>query len=162
MLRSHLEAPIAWSIGSILTRHRKLELPAAGEEILLTAFDYAPFGALLLATGGRLLFASPVFYQMLGYAPDELVGLSLADLVSQEDRQSVEQQWARVTEGTSARLEIRCRRKCGDLIWAELSLRAQRDKSPSYRTSLNDGWPSRACARTRRSCASRSNTPRPA
>ncbi len=106
-----------------------LALPLTGPEILRAAFDHAPLGMSLLAVDRRLLLANPVLCQMLGYAAYELRGRRLDDLVAGEDGASVLQLWARVTAGQNVRLEIRCRRKCGDDIWADLNLHLQRDKA---------------------------------
>ena len=102
-----------------------LDLPLTGAEILRAAFDHSPLGMALLAMDGRLLLTNPVLCQMLGYSPDELLGRRLDNLVSQEDRESVLRQWTRLREGQSVRLEIRCRRKCGDDMWADLNLHVQ-------------------------------------
>jgi two-component system, cell cycle sensor histidine kinase and response regulator CckA len=112
-------------VGDTLNALEALDLPLTGTEILRAAFDHAPLGMALLAMDGRLLLTNPVLCQMLGYAPDELLRRRLDQLVSEEDREIMLQQWAQLAEGKSVQLEIRCRRKCGDGIWAELNLYVQ-------------------------------------
>jgi two-component system, cell cycle sensor histidine kinase and response regulator CckA len=104
-----------------------LDLPVADAEVHRAALAHAPFGVALLALDGRIRFAHPVLCRMLGYAEDELVGRTLVDLTFEQDRELVEQRWARATDGKSLRLELRCLRKSGDPIWLELSLGAERD-----------------------------------
>ncbi|MGA3398995.1 MAG: PAS domain S-box protein [Acetobacteraceae bacterium] len=50
-------------------------------------FEGSPFGMTLSeGEGRRILQANPAFCQMLGYAPDELIGRSLLELTHPEDR----------------------------------------------------------------------------
>ena len=47
--------------------------------------DALGFGLYRLDAEGRCTYANPAALQMLGYAADELVGRSLAELVAQQD-----------------------------------------------------------------------------
>ncbi|MFZ6027149.1 MAG: PAS domain S-box protein [Chloroflexota bacterium] len=77
---------------------------------------------------GTYLYVSPACRGLLGYEPDELIGLSLFDFIHPEDRAQSRQKFqslsgARVLHG----ILMRIRRKDGQYIWVETNSRAMRD-----------------------------------
>jgi PAS domain S-box-containing protein len=68
---------------------------------------------------------------MFGYTPEELPGLTVADIVFPEDRDAVLAQYGRVGQGqtTSYEADRRYRRKDGSSLWARVSVVAVRDES---------------------------------
>ena len=69
---------------------------------------------------GVCLYASPASARLLGYEPEELVGRAGAELLHAEDRHRLAR--ARATR-TASSFEARLRRKGGDFISVEVSLR---------------------------------------
>jgi two-component system, NtrC family, sensor kinase len=69
---------------------------------------------------GICLYASPASERLLGYEPEELVGRAGAELLHPEDRHRLAR--ARATRAASS-FEARLRRKGGDFISVEVSLR---------------------------------------
>jgi len=81
---------------------------------------------------GIIQFVSPSVEQLLGYAPDELVGEPAFDLLHPDDRVDVVEAFERIVEapGTSTeRQEHRFRHADGSWVWAE-SVTTNRTESP--------------------------------
>jgi two-component system, cell cycle sensor histidine kinase and response regulator CckA len=68
---------------------------------------------------------------MFGYTPEELPGLTVADVVFPEDRAAVLAQYGRVGHGETTAYEAdrRYRRKDGSVLWARVSVVAARDEN---------------------------------
>ena len=75
---------------------------------------------------GTCLDASPAFCQLLGYAREELVGRPGAELLHVEDRPRLGRARATQSDGS---FEARLRRKAGDFVWVEVSLRPVWDRA---------------------------------
>ncbi|MDQ3322523.1 MAG: PAS domain-containing sensor histidine kinase [Acidobacteriota bacterium] len=75
----------------------------------------------LLDLDGRYLYVSPSSQSLLGYAPDELVGESLYDLVKPEDSERLrDEAHAQLLKGESGIIiEYRLRDKRGEYCWFE-------------------------------------------
>jgi len=81
-----------------------------------------------LTTEGRLLYVSPAWQVILGYAPEELAGKNSLDLIHAEDLGSVRtlfimEDW----QDTAQTITHRSKHKDGHYIWLETSARAIRD-----------------------------------
>jgi PAS domain S-box-containing protein len=90
--------------------------------------DHATYGIYRSSPGGRFLMVNPALITMLGYeTPDELVGLDMRrDLYADpEERDRAVAQFA--ASGRIAELEVRWKRKDGDLITVRLSGRPVHD-----------------------------------
>ena len=75
---------------------------------------------------GTCLDASPAFCQLLGYTREELVGRPGAELLHVEDRPRLGRARATRSDGS---FEARLRRKAGDFVWVEVSLRPVWDRA---------------------------------
>jgi PAS domain S-box-containing protein len=75
------------------------------------------FVGIYLVQEGRLLYANPRLCEILDYRLEELVALSLLDIVVGEDRPLVEEMMRRRdTSGSAAVAECRARRRNGDIV----------------------------------------------
>jgi diguanylate cyclase (GGDEF)-like protein/PAS domain S-box-containing protein len=108
----------------ITEREEAAQTLAASEQHFRVAFDNAPIGMSMinLAPGceGDYLRANAEFCAMVGYSPEELVALTMADLTHLDD---VEQDRARlreITDGTTTNVAFdkKFRRKDGDTVFA--------------------------------------------
>jgi PAS domain S-box-containing protein len=72
-------------------------------------------------TSGRATFVSPSCFETTGYAPDEIVGTTLASFVDRDDLDRVRRNTAAVVRGQpSARVRWRMRHKLtGNTVWLE-------------------------------------------
>jgi PAS domain S-box-containing protein len=100
-------------------RPRVGEALRASDERWRTVFENASVGIALTDPGGHFVMANPAYQRMLGYSETELQCLSLADIT---DHVSAKATTAPGAEGQTGgvRLEIRCRRKDGREVWAEV------------------------------------------
>ncbi|NBC16892.1 MAG: PAS domain S-box protein, partial [Bacteroidetes bacterium] len=77
---------------------------------------------------GTCLYASPASRPLLGYAPDELVGVSAYDLLHPDDLAAVQGSHQTVAElPITATVQYRIRRKDGDYVWFETTGKTIRD-----------------------------------
>jgi len=91
----------------------------ASEERWRSLFENASVGIGLLELDGRFVATNPAFQQMVGYTDEELLLLTTSDITVEAAP------WlsTKVREA-SGRIEMRLRRKDGELVWAEVSTSA--------------------------------------
>ena len=70
---------------------------------LADVLNLLPDAVCVVDVDGRFLFVSVSFERILGYSPDEVLGLKAFDFVHPDDRAATVQQAARVTAGTLQR-----------------------------------------------------------
>jgi diguanylate cyclase (GGDEF)-like protein/PAS domain S-box-containing protein len=84
---------------------------------------------LLADLDGRCTYASPAVESMNGWRPAELIKQTLSEQAHPEDRARVEDAVRRVRHGSEGTiLEYRTRKRNGDYVWVESSLRLFRDR----------------------------------
>ena len=95
---------------------------------LYRAIEQSPCAIMITDTDGIIEFVSPKFYEMTGYAPDEIIGRTPAVLKSgmtpEEKYQSL---WESLRSGREWRGEFLNRKKNGELFWARESISPIRD-----------------------------------
>jgi PAS domain S-box-containing protein len=107
--------------------HRADAARRESEERFRRIFEGSPFGMTLSEASAdrRILQANPAFCQMLGYAPDELIGRSLNDLTHPEERDphrgaaliaELDRGWTTVNK--------RYLNKQGGVVWARVRVAA--------------------------------------
>jgi PAS domain S-box-containing protein len=116
---------------------RQPDVPSAAEAGLFrTVFTQAPVGLLVRSLEGRTLLANPAAARLLGYPPDELLRVGLADLVHPEDAEAEHEAFDRFRAGRSERYasEQRFLGRDGDPVWLHVE------------STLVPGWgATRAC-----------------
>jgi two-component system cell cycle sensor histidine kinase/response regulator CckA len=118
------------NLGRIIASHtieaiRNIELTRSLAESEANYRDLAEHSGvgILLQQDGRLVYANARIAAMLGHAPGELPGSSLADLVHPDDQAFLaDGGHASAGEGSTAHRDIRLRRRNGGLLWTNVSL----------------------------------------
>ena len=99
------------------------------ENLFRNTFDQAPIGVAFANPQGGFLRFNDAFRTLLGYAGDELYGLSIQELTHPEDRAesatNLERLWSR--EVPFLDFEKRYRRKDGTFIWVRTTTALVRD-----------------------------------
>jgi PAS domain S-box-containing protein len=118
---------ISRNIHSLKETERALRV---GDERLRAFFEATTAGLVEVSTDARILRANDAFCRLLGYAPAELFGKSVADLVFPEDSEQVVAQYRRVVEEGVGTFESdrRYRHKAGATVWARVSGVVVRDE----------------------------------
>jgi diguanylate cyclase (GGDEF)-like protein/PAS domain S-box-containing protein len=100
-------------------------------ELFRTAFDEAPIGMCLVAPDGGFLEVNAAFCRMMGYPPDELVRLRVADVTHADDRAQNLALLRQLVDGTLDRYEIRKTnvRRDGSLVPVRVNVAAVRDEA---------------------------------
>lgn len=95
-------------------------------ELLCKAFLAAPVGVVVGDTGGRFVAANRAYGDMLGYAPEELVGRSFREFTHPDDVAADEQALRELVAGerTSLVRNKRNLRRDGSTVWVQLSVAA--------------------------------------
>ena len=145
--------PLAEVLDAARARVRtRLEAPPAGGEgeveWLRAFFELAPVGAVSLGADGRFSRVNRAFCGMLGYEPEEMRQLTVADVTHPED---LPESLARMVELLAGerdhyRVEKRYLHKSGREVWAGFSCFAQRDEGggvTSYVALVEDLTPRR-------------------
>jgi PAS domain S-box-containing protein len=115
-----------------VTALKQAEIDLRTSEGRLQAFfDSSTVAMAEVSPDARYLRANAAFCRMFGYAPEELPGLTVADVVFPEDLEAVLAQYDRVCQGESTSYEAdrRYRRKDGSSLWARVSVVAARDEA---------------------------------
>ena len=108
----------------ITDRHRAEQALAQSQARLSALFEHALNAILLASDEGRYIGANPAACAMLGYTADELLALSVTDLVL-PDTLSVDQYWAGFLQAGRSRGRVQLRRKDGAVIVAQFNAVAQ-------------------------------------
>ncbi|HEY6445795.1 MAG TPA: EAL domain-containing protein [Acidobacteriaceae bacterium] len=102
--------------------------PLWGNEALYRAsFEQAAVGILHTSLEGKILECNEFFAQMVGYAPEELIGLSFQAITPPQDRGTGNAAQGRLLSGElkTASFEKRYLRKDGSLTWVMLTISVQ-------------------------------------
>jgi diguanylate cyclase (GGDEF)-like protein/PAS domain S-box-containing protein len=102
------------------------------------SFEGAPIGICLVGTDGAIQQVNPAFGTILGYRPDELVGISIEDLTLPEDRQ-VSGGWTRhlfAGDATPLQIEVRYLHADAHPVWVSLSASCIRDAAGTARYGI--------------------------
>ncbi|MCK6546310.1 PAS domain S-box protein [Myxococcota bacterium] len=96
------------------------------------------FGILEVDVEGRVLDVNARLGEILGYAPEELVGMTIDALTAPEDRERSHALNARVGAGALDVFEYEKRylRKDGTKIWAHVTVSAQRDSTGAFQRAI--------------------------
>jgi diguanylate cyclase (GGDEF)-like protein/PAS domain S-box-containing protein len=99
------------------------------EERYRASFEQAAVGILHTSLQGRILRCNRTFADMLGFAPEELTGLSFQEITPPGDRPPGRSAFEQLISGevANASFEKRYVRKDGTLTWVHLTITAQRD-----------------------------------
>jgi diguanylate cyclase (GGDEF)-like protein/PAS domain S-box-containing protein len=102
--------------------------PAADDVAVGLATDYAGDVIAVLDADGRYDWVSRSSLLVSGWAPDQVVGCSVFDLVHPDDLTLMQDLWRRLAEGSPLdSVEYRRRRPDGSHHWVETRIRALRD-----------------------------------
>ena len=111
---------IQCNIRDITERKRAEDARRTSEESYRTLFEYAPDGIVIADRKGRYVDANGTICRMLGYARDELVGLTAADIVVQAEIAHVGQALAAIIGSHDYHREWRFRRKDASAFSADV------------------------------------------
>ncbi len=89
-----------------------------------------------LMTDGRLLYVSPACRTILGYTPDEMIGVICFDLLHEEDRRRIKRLFRGAIIRDTYTIAHRARHKDGNYIWLESSARAIIDNNTGNVTEI--------------------------
>ncbi len=84
-----------------------------------------------LSTDGIILYISPACTTLLGYAPEELIGVSALDFVEASEREEVAANFIPTEKNEINTIAFRVRAKTGEYIWLETSAKAIIDPQTS-------------------------------
>jgi PAS domain S-box-containing protein len=111
---------VAYAKALLRVRHAE-EALRDSERRLRGIIEKSLDAVLLIGQDGTITYASPSGARVLGYAPDELVGLNGFDLLHPEDRPEVEELFAQLLQsaGRTAAATYRARHQGGSWHWLE-------------------------------------------
>jgi PAS domain S-box-containing protein len=98
-----------------------------GEERFRTLVAQAGDGIFIANSDGRYVDVNPAGCAMLGYTLQELRRLNIFDIVTPEEKPSIQQEKGALFSGQPVRLELQFRRKDGSIFPGELSGRLLSD-----------------------------------
>src|SRR5690348_9088792 len=106
------------------------------------AFENSAIGAVLTDLKGSFVAANPVYQTMLGYAEEELQGLSFLDLTHEDYREGERALTTELLEGKRSQFqtESQHRRKDGNSIWVRnsVSLVSGPENVPEFMMALSE------------------------
>ena len=115
----------------------------SGGALLRNVVENAAIPTFVANPDGTIVYANQAFAELLGYAPGELIGLGLKDLLHPDDAPAARAQSADLlaqrTDGYHA--ERRYLRKNGEVVWVLASAAALIDEeSGGHETSHRTGY----------------------
>ena len=106
----------------ITERRQAEEKLRASEEQYRRIVETSQEGVFVFDANWQLSFANAQFQQILGYAPGELLGKPIDDIILQEDKTAHEKRKARQMAGIKGVYENAYRRKDGTAVWLQISI----------------------------------------
>ena len=105
-------------IAQELERQQAEERLRQSEAYMRLTLENAPIGIASTDLDGRLLDANPAFAGLLGFSPEELMGMYVADITHPEDREETRRHFEALVRGDISRYELQKRylRKDGGVI----------------------------------------------
>lgn len=99
------------------------------EERFRRTFDESPFGAAIVGLDRRIERANEALCRITGYSPEELISRTFSDITHPEDKNLDQEYGSSLIAGDieQYKLEERCIRKDGSVIWINLHVRLVRD-----------------------------------
>jgi diguanylate cyclase (GGDEF)-like protein/PAS domain S-box-containing protein len=81
--------------------------------------EHAAVATFLVGTNGQLFYANRAFCDLLGYEPDEAIGLGISQILHPDDTGAAHERVAKLSSGAinDYRAECRYLRKNGEAIW---------------------------------------------
>lgn len=117
-------------------RQRAEQALRKSEEQYRRTVETAEEGIWIIDAHDRTVFANARIGQMLGYSPEEMIGLPLTHFVFEQDHAMLARKLGRRRQGLSEHHDFRYRRKDGGELWAIVSTNAILDESGNYSGSL--------------------------
>jgi formate hydrogenlyase transcriptional activator len=120
----HRLSLVGGAIANALERKRAEEDLRESEARFRATFEQAPVGILNIALDGSLLRANRRFCDMLGYAPEEVLGRHFRDFTHPDDRQASASLYEQLLDDrvSTESLEKRYLRKDGGVAWGNVTL----------------------------------------
>jgi diguanylate cyclase (GGDEF)-like protein/PAS domain S-box-containing protein len=132
-IRGEAGEPLYWQgvIFDITERVRAEERLAESEQRFRSAFEDAGIGMTIATPDGRYLKANKAFCGMVGYAEDELLGMTFRDITHSDDLEEDLKLGRGVLAGEdrSYSMEKRYARKDGSVVWVHLTVSVVRGSS---------------------------------
>ncbi|TMB43265.1 MAG: PAS domain S-box protein, partial [Chloroflexi bacterium] len=123
-------------INDVTQRLRAEESERDMETRFRTLFEQAQAGMAFASLDGHITTVNPAFCDLLGYSDSELRSLSLLDITHADDHAVMHAAMREMLEGgqEGTRIEKRYRRKDGEVVWVDLTMRLVRgpDEKPVY------------------------------
>ncbi len=99
-------------------------------ELLAEVIDSAPVGMALVALDGSVMRVNRALCEIVGCGEEDLLGAGFKELTHPDDVEATLEQMRRIliTEIRTCRLQNRCLRKDGRVVWVKLSASLVRDE----------------------------------
>ena len=93
-------------------------------------FTESPVGKVIVGLDKKITGCNKAFCDFIGYPENELVGKTIADITHADDRNLGMPELKQIVEGTleKSTIEKRYRRKNGEIVWGEITIRLIRDE----------------------------------
>jgi PAS domain S-box-containing protein len=130
-----LLVPLTWALGASLDRaereRRCSEAVSHEAQRDLVAFENAPIGSVITGADGRVERVNQAFCRMIGYAPDELLGVHHLEITHPDDRAASAVLVAALLSGgpSTERMEKRYVHRSGRAIEARVAITAIFDEN---------------------------------
>jgi len=106
------------------TPYKRIELALAGsEQRYRSLVEQVPDGIFVADASGRYIDVNQAGAAMLGYSRDEILGMTIEDIVFPEEAKRLQEGIARIIDGSVVRSEWRLQRKDGSGFFGEVHAR---------------------------------------
>ncbi len=115
-------------------RQQAKEALRAREERFRAIYEFSPIGIVNIDGRGKFIRANSAYQKIFGYSEEELRTLSFADITYPDDIEASSQTFKEMIEGRRDvdRLEKRCIRKDGQIVWIRLTRYPIRDVDGNF------------------------------
>jgi len=110
----------------------------ASEQRFKSAFDSAAIGMIIVNEARQIQHANQAFADMLGYAPEAMIGMAMREISHLDDRETGLYQYHELVAGQTDRYQIEKRylHRDGHPIWVLCHVSAVRDQNAIYQYAI--------------------------
>jgi PAS domain S-box-containing protein len=120
-----------------ITRRRQAEdVLHQSEERFRRIVETAQEGIWTLDENDKTDFVNQKMADILGYAPQEMIGMSLYDFMDEGERSGARERLDRRRRGIEENIDTRYRTKTGEFVWANISASSIVDAEGTYKGAL--------------------------
>jgi PAS domain S-box-containing protein len=126
-----LRLPLAIRSALQLREEKEINAKALAQNLILSkAIEQSPVHIIIHDINGKIEYVNARYTEVTGYAPDEVIGKSIIDVLPEiNENEDAQEVWQNLKNGQSWRGESQSKRKDGSLFWESVSISPMKNEN---------------------------------